>query len=141
MIEVLWNNVAITAQSQVVLNDLSGSCVYMLHFNKPRYVRGNQFAGHYVGTSKNLMSRLCQHAVGAKANGNNLVQAAIENGGVVIVRIWPASFGLETYFKHRNRSNQFCPICRYEIGKSPVFRINKNNKAYKHFARMAEEKV
>lgn len=92
-----------------------GMC-YLLHFDKP-YVaeqlpgRKLQWAGHYLGWSENLASRLTAHANG---NGAHLVHVAMAAGSDwQLARVWE---GVDRYYerklKNRGGRARLCPICQ-----------------------------
>jgi hypothetical protein len=88
--------------------------IYLLHFVVP-YVaiqqpgKKLQTAGHYLGWSEDLMSRLLAHKNG---QGARLTQV-IKEAGIEwqLARVWPGDRFLERQLKKRGGRSRFCPLC------------------------------
>ncbi len=79
--------------------------VYLLHFSQPY-----KHAKHYLGTAKDLETRLEQHANGT---GARLMQVIREVGLTFeLARVWPGSRKLEKQLKRQKNSPRLCPVCR-----------------------------
>lgn len=81
--------------------------LYLFHF-EPRYLH----AGHYLGWSEDIERRAREHfACGRKSSP--LVRAALANGRVGLVRVWPdGSRILERRLKTQGGLSRHCPVCR-----------------------------
>jgi len=86
--------------------------VYLLHFHTKLH-----HAGHYLGSSSHLDTRLALHRAG---NGARLMEVVSDAGiSWELARLWEcdcreASLALERKLKHRHESPRLCPICRGE---------------------------
>jgi hypothetical protein len=79
-------------------------CCYLLHF-----VRPHKHAKHYLGTTKDLLTRLQLHKVG---KGARLTQVVLENGNdFYLVRTWDGGRPTERRLKRQKNSPRLCPIC------------------------------
>jgi hypothetical protein len=88
--------------------------IYLLHFVVP-YVavqqpgRKLQYAGHYLGWSEDLFTRLAAHKSG---NGARLVRVAKDAGiDWELARLWEGDRFLERRLKNRGGRGRLCPIC------------------------------
>jgi len=79
--------------------------VYLLHFDRPY-----RHAGHYTGWSKDLPTRLAEHAAGGGARLTAVVRSA--GIGWQLARTWTADRGFERRLKNRHGASRYCPICR-----------------------------
>lgn len=89
--------------------------VYLLHLSQPlsRGVskRGTALiAGHYIGFTDDLESRLADHANG---NGARFTQVCVERGITwQVVRTWPGGGrSFERQLKKQKHARLFCPVC------------------------------
>jgi predicted GIY-YIG superfamily endonuclease len=86
--------------------------VYLLHFHTRLH-----HAGHYLGSSSHLDTRLALHKSG---NGARLMEVVSDAGiSWELARLWEcdcreASLALERKLKHRHESPRLCPLCRGE---------------------------
>ena len=81
--------------------------VYLLHFSQPY-----KHAKHYLGSAKDLETRLEQHANGS---GARLMQVIREAGlGFELARVWRGGRKLERQLKRQKHSPRLCPICKGE---------------------------
>ena len=78
--------------------------VYLIHFER-RY----KHAGHYLGYSSDLVSRIRAHRLG---QGARLLQV-VNDAGIrwFVVRIWDGGYDLEHALKARRNAPQLCPVC------------------------------
>jgi len=86
--------------------------VYLLCFVDPATGAKAWFhhAGHYLGWTPNLPSRIAKHAAG---RGARLVEVIIGAGlGFELARVWPGTLGLERQLKRRHGGPRLCPLCR-----------------------------
>jgi len=68
-------------------------------------------AGHYVGATNDIESRLKQHAVG---NGARLLEVAMERDITwELAKLWTSddAFGVERVLKRRHNGRKYCPLC------------------------------
>ncbi|MEW6212280.1 MAG: endonuclease [Acidobacteriota bacterium] len=78
--------------------------VYLLHFDR-RY----QHAGHYVGWTTDLDSRVADHLAG---RGARLMTVIVGAGiGARLARTWPGSRRLERQIKNQKGTPRLCPVC------------------------------
>ncbi len=78
--------------------------IYLLHFDR-RY----KHAGHYIGWTRDLDSRLEEHRAG---RGARLLQVCKEAGiGFVLARTWRGDRNMERRLKNRKEAPRLCPIC------------------------------
>jgi len=86
---------------------LSGSKVYLIHFDKPLY-----HARHYVGFSEELFKRLQKHRAGQGA----AFMRAIEKHGISwhVSRIWDGDRAFERMLKDQHNASHLCPMCIQE---------------------------
>jgi predicted GIY-YIG superfamily endonuclease len=83
--------------------------VYLIHFEEKLH-----HAGHYLGYSKMLTFRICQHKIN---QGAKLIQA-VNKAGISwqVVRTWTVDDQeLERLLKNQKNSPRFCPICNPEL--------------------------
>jgi predicted GIY-YIG superfamily endonuclease len=101
-------NLTITAQAQVALDEQDGAfVVYLAHFAVP-IERKTGKVRHYIGLTKNVLNRFTAHANGT---GNGLMRKAFQQGEVILVRIWKQDGVFEQKLKRRKSAKIFCPIC------------------------------
>lgn len=102
-------NLTLTMQAQVDLNEFDGGfVVYLAHFTNP-LVRKNGKVRHYIGLTKNVADRFTRHA---KGSGNGLMYKAFQQGEVILVRVWKQNGVFERKLKNYKSAKTFCPICR-----------------------------
>jgi predicted GIY-YIG superfamily endonuclease len=83
--------------------------VYLLHFDTPY-----KHAAHYMGSAKDLSTRLAEHERGA---GSRMTQVAKEAGiGWTLARTWKGGRKRERQLKQQGGRSRMCPICK---GKEP----------------------
>jgi len=79
--------------------------VYLTHFDRPY-----RHAGHYLGWTSDLDSRLAAHRNGT---GARLMEVIKEAGiGFQLVRTWKGTRKLERQLKNRGGHARVCPVCR-----------------------------
>lgn len=90
--------------------------VYLLHFDQtlsqgpdPRTGKPRA-AGHYIGSTDDLVGRMLQHSDG---HGARIVQALIQRGGdFVLARQWEGvDRKFERHLKRRKEAPRLCPKC------------------------------
>ena len=87
--------------------------VYLLHFDRP--VNPTRPARHYLGSAKNLKTRLAEHRNG---QGARLMAVTKERGiGWQLARTWDGDRKTERKLKRRKNAPRLCPVCR---GKGTV---------------------
>jgi predicted GIY-YIG superfamily endonuclease len=78
--------------------------IYLLHFE-----RKLSHAGHYMGFTDDLDSRLERHRAG---NGARLMEVVTQAGiEWKLVRTWPGDRNFERRLKNRKDATKLCPIC------------------------------
>jgi predicted GIY-YIG superfamily endonuclease len=78
--------------------------VYLLHFDT-RY----KHAGHYVGFTFDLESRVADHLAG---RGARLMEVIVDAGiGARLARTWSGSRRLERRIKNGKATPRLCPVC------------------------------
>lgn len=78
--------------------------VYLICFARPYH-----HARHYLGTTKDLKSRLATHLAG---RGSPLVRAVVRAGiGCTVVRTWKGGRTLERRLKNGKNVPRLCPRC------------------------------
>ena len=79
--------------------------VYLVHFETKLH-----HAQHYMGSTRDLESRLMQHSTG---QGARLLKAVNEAGiPWKVARTWDGGWGLERYFKRQKNGPRLCPLCQ-----------------------------
>ena len=86
--------------------------VYLLHFDgklgNPANPRA--MAQHYLGTARDLPSRIAEHKAGI---GAAITAAAAQRGiGFDVVRTWTGGRQLERQLKRRKEAPRLCPVCK-----------------------------
>jgi predicted GIY-YIG superfamily endonuclease len=77
---------------------------YLLHFTAPY-----KHARHYLGTTKDLFTRIQLHKAG---KGARLTQVVRENGiDFYLVRTWDGGRQTERRLKRQKNSPRLCPVC------------------------------
>lgn len=82
--------------------------VYLLHFHEKL-----SHAGHYVGQTTNLVSRMDQHRAGV---GARITQVVNDKGGWSLVAAWQPrgkawERNHERALKNQKSAAEFCPLC------------------------------
>lgn len=92
--------------------------VYLLHLDTP-LPRGTSkagqplFAGHYIGYSTKLATRLQHHENGT---GARFMQVCKERGVTwQLARVWEGGRDLERHLKAQRNAPRLCPICNPEL--------------------------
>ena len=87
--------------------------VYLIHFDSPYH-----HARHYLGSSKDVPSRLEDHRNG---RGANLLKVVSQAGiGFSVVRQWAGGGReLERKFKKAQHNTRLCPICNKNLDYHP----------------------
>lgn len=82
--------------------------IYLLHFSQKF-----KQAGHYLGSSEDVVARIHKHRTGA---GSRLA-AAVHREGIEmhLVRVWEGSFAEEYRLKALKNNPALCPICNQKI--------------------------
>ena len=86
--------------------------VYLLHFDHKLGNLANRYAQaqHYIGTARDLDSRIAEHKAGS---GAAITAAAVHRGiGFDVVRTWSGGRQLERKLKNRKEAPRLCPVCR-----------------------------
>jgi predicted GIY-YIG superfamily endonuclease len=85
------------------MKNLQGT-IYLLHF-----AQAYKHAKHYVGFTKDLSTRLDQHATG---QGARLLEVITEAGiSFELARTWNGTRETERSLKNRKATPRLCPIC------------------------------
>ena len=88
--------------------------VYLLHFDRKLC-----HAGHYLGSTNDLESRLQCHRQG---NGARLMEVVAEHGITWrLARTWPGDRTLERRLKRRKEGRRLCPICNPHAARRAAF--------------------
>ncbi|MCB9135123.1 MAG: GIY-YIG nuclease family protein [Anaerolineales bacterium] len=84
------------------------STVYLLHFERP--ISANHTTQHYLGSTRDLDTRLHQHQTGQSQA--RLPTVAHDLGiDMILARTWPGGRDLERRLKNRHEGKRLCPIC------------------------------
>jgi predicted GIY-YIG superfamily endonuclease len=89
--------------------------VYLLHFSTKLH-----HAQHYIGSTRDLESRLAQHRNGT---GARLLEV-INTAGISwqVARTWDGGWGLERYLKRQKNGPRLCPICTQQRAYKAIYR-------------------
>ncbi|MBV9709088.1 MAG: endonuclease [Chloroflexi bacterium] len=81
--------------------------VYLLHFER-RY----KHAGHYLGYTHDLATRLAQHRAG---NGARLMEVITQAGiAWTVACVWEGGRDVEMQLKRWHSGVRLCPLCRHK---------------------------
>ena len=90
---------------------MSTGIVYLLHFTDPATGEAARYrhAGHYIGTTTDLESRLAAHRAG---NGARLISVITAAGLTFeLARTWKGGRARERQIKRQGGASRCCPLC------------------------------
>jgi predicted GIY-YIG superfamily endonuclease len=94
--------------------------IYLIHFGEKIH-----HAGHYLGFTDDLLTRLEQHR---KGRGARLMQVVCEHDiDWILVRTWLGTRKLKRQLKNRKNSPQLCPICQ-ALKAEPTYETKNDQK-------------